>query len=148
MAKYEIQINTPDTVRLFIEGMQGQGNLVLSTSDPARATFEFEAEDLWDAANVVRDTFEEIAANIGVHSIDYGKPVEVEEWRSLSKAVIPHDVECPNGVGQVVTRSGADGSGSYWPAKAVALILEAHGIKVDRTHIEAVERQKRAGISA
>lgn len=74
MPIYQTKIMLPEKVQAMLREFQGYGSFTINDAT-LHATFEFEAEDLFDATNLLRDVTQEAAANMGTYeAFDYERP--------------------------------------------------------------------------
>jgi hypothetical protein len=59
MTLYRSRVTLPDSLQDFLSAFTGQGRLEII--DPYSAVFEYEAEDLWEAASIAHDVEVEVS---------------------------------------------------------------------------------------
>ena len=133
MPTYRSRVHLPENVTHFLEAMSGPGKI--SIASPTHGIFEFEAEDLWDAANIVNAVERAVASNGNGDEVGIYKPVEVNPTETplvlpVERMVVSdvkevfvedrlsHNTQTTGGWGRLISREG------------VEKILAAHGVKV------------------
>lgn len=75
MTYYRSKVEIPDSIREFLEAFEEVGTLRIESS--GEATFEFEADDLWDAAEIVRGAKESARGSTWALEPEISKPTVV-----------------------------------------------------------------------